>query len=262
MLNLKSLIKPLAFSVAIILGGNVYAKSESQPHTRGELHPILKQLDLNDEQRQDIRQLLKQHEADRSVYRQNPQDKNQALRALIQSASWDQDAVMTELENRQATHGEHMWQKIQSQHQIWLTLTDVQQTQFLSLLAQQDDSKRGERHLHRGLKKLDLTERQWVQVENVRSKVETYISEHKVAQQKFRQALTKLIGKQELSHNDWLVLQSNYQQDWLTHGIFRAENKHALWVLLTPEQQKKWQLMQQCTEQKMHKNKSKRHLSH
>ncbi|MFT6896906.1 MAG: Spy/CpxP family protein refolding chaperone [Paraglaciecola sp.] len=262
MLSLKSLIKPLAFSVAIILGGNVYAKSESQPHTRGGLHQILKQLDLNDQQRQDIRQLLKQHKADRSVYRQHPQEKNQALRTLIQSTSWDQDAVMTELENRQATHSEHMWQKVQSQHQIWLTLTPLQQQQFLSLLAQQDDDKRGDRHLHRRLKKLDLTEQQWAQVESNRSKMQTYITEHKAAQQKFRQALTELIGKEELSHNDWLVLQSNYLQDWLAHGMFRAENEHALWVLLAPGQQKKWQLMQQRTEQEMHKHKSKHHSSH
>jgi Spy/CpxP family protein refolding chaperone len=254
MLNLKSLIKPLAFSVAIILGTNVYAKSESRPHTRGGLHQILKQLDLNDEQRQDIRQLLKQHKGDMSVYRQNPQDKNQALRALIQSTTWDQGAVMTELENRQAADNEHRWQKIQSQHQIWLTLSPLQQQQFLSLLTQQNDEKRGKRHLHRRLKKLNLTEQQWTQVESNRAKMKAYITEHKAAQQKFRQALTELIGKEELSHNDWLVLQSNYQQDWLDHAMFRAENEHALWVLLTPEQQIKWQLMQQRTEHKMHKH--------
>lgn len=253
MLSLKSLLNPLALSLTMILSTHVWAKP--QHHPDGGLHQILKQLDLNEQQRQDIRQLLKQNRADKSLYREDVKNHDQELRSLIQSETWDQAEVKAALKETREANSDHMWQKVQRTHQIWLALTPTQQQQFLQWLAQQDDKKDDLRHVHKRLENLNLTEQQWAQVADNRGKMTAYLTEHKAAQQTFRQSLSELIGAQELSHHDWQILQNTHQQEWLAHAMFKAQNAQTQWTSLTPEQQNKWQLMHERAELKMHKHK-------
>ncbi|MGY0640175.1 MAG: Spy/CpxP family protein refolding chaperone, partial [Paraglaciecola chathamensis] len=134
MRTLKSLFTPIAVSIAIILAQPSASAKPPEHKAQISLRHFLKQVDLTDSQRQDVRLLMQQNRATKNTYQPDQESTREAVRNLIQTDEWHEADISSALEAELHLQAQLMWLNIQTQHQIWLTLNEAQKAQILTEL--------------------------------------------------------------------------------------------------------------------------------
>ncbi|GAC32542.1 Spy/CpxP family protein refolding chaperone [Paraglaciecola polaris] len=252
MLTLKLISKPIALSLALLA---IQASVTAHPRLHNDainMHSVLKNLDLTTTQRQDIRLLRQQQHADNATLMQDMRVSREAVRLLIQSNIWNENEIRTALKQEQELASQLLWQYIQGQHKIWLTLDDTQKQTFVQTLTDKSQFERpsgpkGKRDDR--FDALGLTEKQRVVLANQNQEERSDREQNKTRHLVFEKRILALITNEDLAQSDWLALQQETFEDKLENGLNRAKKKYEFWQLLTPEQQAK---MQAKTKQKAH----------
>lgn len=251
--NLKTWVKPLAITLSLAISSVAIANPDQRPdsHQHNPIRQILSQLDLSTEQRQDVKQLLRQSRADTNLIAADLQSVKSDLHRLIHTTDWNQAAVETALLQNQQTLASLGHQKASTMHQIWLLLSDQQKAQF-SQLVDSKDSRMGDRgdkkSRHKNLEpgqigapklfeSLDLSEDQRAAIKSIRQK--NLSSESNQALVNFREAERALIASGNFNDDSYQALQAEYQAAHLQHALAMAKTRHEIWNVLTPEQQAK-----------------------
>ena len=98
MRTLKSLFTPIAVSIAIILAQPSASAKPPEHKAQISLRHFLKQVDLTDSQRQDVRLLMQQNRATKNTYQPDQESTREALRNLIQTDEWHEADISSALE--------------------------------------------------------------------------------------------------------------------------------------------------------------------
>lgn len=130
------------------------AKSNSEGKQRGG-HPamkMMKQLDLSDEQKAQVKEIMQQHKP------KADQEQRQAMyhqrMEIITAASFDQEAAQALIDIQQAKHQTRMLNMLQAQQQIYQVLTPEQQQKYQELSAKKMEKQ--QKRMQKGDKKAQL----------------------------------------------------------------------------------------------------------
>jgi Spy/CpxP family protein refolding chaperone len=225
-------------SLSLAFAPNAFADKDHHPR-KNEMRQLFKQLDLTQTQVQDVRQLMKQGHDDQDVIRQDMRQISKQLTALIQSSTWDQQAVETVLLQRINLTSQIGWQKASKKNQVWQLLTPEQQTEFARLTEQaKGKTKEGKgRRASKFLDSLELSDEQAAKIELIKADSKAHSTDYKTLHQEFRQAQQSLIQSTSLSESDWQTLALKYQDDKLAMALAKAQSRHNIWNVLNAEQQ-------------------------
>jgi len=246
------ILTALSFGLALAFSPLTQAKAH-EGDRQGPIKHMLAQLDLTQAQRQDIREVLKQGFEDGSVNGDDRQEMFAQLMPLIHSQSWDEQAVLSVLNENQQLMADMGLKKATAMHQIWLVLTLEQQAKFAELADERpgpkgknkEDKKQGERGRGfehgpadgRIFKGLDLTDEQQAKVKSILSETKADAKATRGEDDSFRQAERKLIASHDFSASAYQALQASYQNQRLQQGLLMAKSRHDMWNVLSPEQQ-------------------------
>ena len=238
MLKFNKILAPLAVSLSLAFAPTAFADKDHHPR-KNEMRQLLKQLDLTQTQVQDVRQLMKQGQDDKDVYRQDMREISKQLTALIQSSTWDQQAVEAVLLKHMNLTSQIGWQKASKKNQVWQLLTSQQQTEFAQLTSQaKGKMKEGKgRKSSKFFNRLDLSDEQAAKIDIIKTDFNAQSSNFKAQHQAFRQAQQSLIQSANLNKSDWQALAVKYQDDKLAMALAKAQNRHNIWNVLNAEQQ-------------------------
>lgn len=235
--------------IALLSVGSISAAPQKEG--RNGLKPLLKQLDLTEEQRQDLRQMMKENKAEMELVGQERGAFRQQLMLLIHTDTFDQTAVQALLENNQQSRAQKRLQKAQNQHKLFHSLTENQQDKFVSLLVNTKGNSRGNRN-NKMFKRLGLSDQQKASIKQIKVSYKATKESAKETLRARRQAEFNLIKADLFDTNAWQTLQNQYQQSVLQIALKKAEMRNQVWNQLSDEQQLK------ATE-RMSKIKQKRH---
>ena len=242
MRTMKLLFSPIAISLAIFLT-QAPAKAHPVEHNGpGYLYHILKQLELSDSQRQDLRLLLKQKHADNATLEQDMHTNREALRILEQSTVWNENDIRSLIAQSLPLRAELMWQNLQIQHQLWLTLDTTQKQSFINKLSEKTlpDKPAGRKNNQgRRFEALALTDQQEALLVAQHEIEKANREKNKASHIVFKERMLALISRDELVKSDWLALAQEAKNSQLENAIRQAKNKYDFWNMLTPEQQLK-----------------------
>lgn len=260
MRTLKSLFTPIAVSIAIILAQPSASAKPPEHKAQISLRHFLKQVDLTDSQRQDVRLLMQQNRATKNTYQPDQESTREAVRNLIQTDEWHEADISSALEAELHLQAQLMWLNIQTHHQIWLTLNEAQKAQILTelnitsedalgenahneLKQQNEERRQGkrERHQEQRQKKLiaalNLTDAQQALLVSQRAAEKADREAHKPVQQTLKAEFIGLVTAENLNESDWIALQAQTQTSRFEHAFTRAKNQYTFWNSLSSEQQ-------------------------
>lgn len=255
---LKTLISPMALALSLVIASPSIANPEhGRNHENNPIRHILGKLDLSQEQRQDVKQILKQSRADAGLVAEDRKQARSDLMNLIHAASWDETAVETALMQNQQTKASLDLEKASTIHQIWLLLSDEQKTKFAQLADNKPDGKRGNKEDKANLKdraqdheksrgenkdhfkQLALTDKQKTAIKTIKQQAKAQTEQNKEQQKAYRQAERVLIASTTFNESAYQTLQAQYQDEHLQHALLMAKTRHEIWSVLSAEQQAK-----------------------
>ncbi|GAB3013368.1 Spy/CpxP family protein refolding chaperone [Bowmanella dokdonensis] len=231
---MKSLQKSLmALTLGLILVGPAQAHPPQDPEG---IHKVLEQLDLSRQQRQDIRQLLKQQRAQRQALKPDRQAEHQAISQLVQAQSWDPDQATLLLQRTQQDRRQAMWQKALLQQQIWNLLNAGQQQAWQAQV--QSLAPRTSRQVHREhmIDRLKLNDDQQQALAALQAEQEVQRQQKQANHLAFRTAQLALLQQGEFSEASWNALYSRHEDGFLSSAVQELAFRHQFYQLLNDEQ--------------------------
>lgn len=231
------MIKQSAIILMSLLALGSTAAMANHQHKNG-LKPILKQLDLSQEQRQDLRQLLRESKGDMQSVSQDMKAFRQNMLLLVQADTYDQDAVTSLLEENQEVRTQKRLRKAQKQHLLFQSLTPEQQDKFVSLIAAKTDTKRHNK-ANKMYRRLGLTDQQKGNIKQIKSAFKATRSEAIDTLKQRKQAELALVRSAQFDAKAWLALQQQYRSTEIDIAEQRAAVRNQVWNQLTLEQQQK-----------------------
>lgn len=221
------------------------------------LRAMLKQLDLTEQQRHNVRLNMQKTRLEAKIYRQDMRSIKEQLNAVIRSAQWDESLASQLIQQKQNIHAKVALTRASSKHTLWNTLNDEQQQQ-LDELTQERKGKRTRPSPMRRFGPLNLSEQQKTDVEAL---IETQIQlrqSMKSEMTAYKQSQRALIKSDEFDQGAWLASFNQMQQNQLNIAIAGAHTRHKIWNLLDEQQQAKLTKM----EKKRAKRAQKRRQRH
>jgi len=106
---------------------------------------------------------------------------------------------------------------------------------------QHESGPQMKRHFKKMAKYLELTEEQKTQMKAIRAEAKTQRSEFKESMSGFHQQVKALMQAETFDEQAFSVLQSQYQGNFQHMALIKAKTKHAMFQVLTSEQQEKMQ---------------------
>jgi Spy/CpxP family protein refolding chaperone len=209
---------------------------------------ILSRLELSDNQGQEIQLMIEQNRSTLGSFK----DDRDMLRNLIQSKVWNETEVSQAIKAQQYLHTQLMWLNIQTQHQIWETLSPTQQSIFLAELNAQDDNakrtkvRNNERRQMRPEKRfaaLNLTDEQNALLQEQHTVDRAFKEKNKDVRKTFKTQLISIITSENLDESKWIALQEKTSKKRFEQTFAKAKNQHAFWNTLSREQQQTLQNM-------------------
>ena len=246
--EMKAMYKSLlTLTVSALITFGASAGHHPGPHHQMAL---LKQLDLSREQRQDVRQLMRQGRQDVAVYREDLRAVRQQMQALIKAESWDEAAVKDLLEERQPLMAQLALTRANKKHQVWQVLSDEQQAEFEALMQDREPREFSDRQ-QKMLERLDLSDAQQQQIDQIRTENAANKAAFRQLRQDLKQAEAELIKADSFDQDAWQGLRAEYQQVFADYALKGLYARHQVWQVLSDEQQAE-------AEQRMQKRKHKR----
>ena len=130
MLNISKTTIGAAVLSALLLSTSAFAKHGGERgegfHGKPPMHHFAKALDLTDTQKEQIKQILESAKASKKDNKQSMHDYHVALRSLIESDAYSDEAVKALYLQYQTTFTEQQVQRASIEHQINAVLTAEQ----------------------------------------------------------------------------------------------------------------------------------------
>lgn len=196
---------------------------------------ILKQLDLDMIQRQDLRQMLRQRKHDSKPLRTDLRSLQRQIHSVLQQESLDNEQLLALLKERQALGSIQALRRAEKHHELWSILNDAQRDKFVALC----DARmmREPPGLLSRLDRLDLSPDQQDTLAQLESQV---ITKRAAILSNIRAAKRRehaLIRTVTFSQQQWQAVYDEHAQDLLDLALLTARTKHQVWHILNASQQ-------------------------
>jgi len=94
--------------------------------------------------------------------------------------------------------------------------------------------------MKRMIKVLSLSEQQQAQIKAIKSQAKEQDKNFHASMRQFRQEVKALVHAETFDEHAFTALQGSYQASFAQAGLAKAKTKHAIFNILTTEQQQKW----------------------
>lgn len=214
-----------------------------------QMKKILKQLNLNDQQRSQVRTLIKQSKADAQTIRQDLKLLNQQLKSAIQAQYWNEEVVKTLILQKQAARQELALTRATSQHIMWNQLDNQQQEKFETLVDSRQNRQRNKSAMRR-FEPLNLSDEQYVEIEALINRQKAQSEEKRKLTKPFKMQQKELVQSTDFDQQAWLTSHQAMQNMQTEVAIDLAQTRHKIWNILDAEQQSTLQDMTEKRQQK------------
>lgn len=256
---MKHLLSVLLTSLSLIM----VAPADAQDTDTGKQrkHPIMKvllQLDLNQQQKEDIKQILQNGRDDMEIYKEDVKELQRALRELTYADTWDEEEVKEAIASRSALKQDIQYSRARAHHSIWLLLSTEQQQELNSITAKRDDKdadnnerkNRKMRAWERIAPRLNLSDEQAVAIAQIR---EQFIEENegfRALSKTHRQQERDIIRADEFNQDAWLALYAEHQQPMLDNAFSKVSMQHQIYLVLDDAQREKMRKLERFMKSK------------
>lgn len=239
----------VAMSIIAAFGAATVHAHDRQNHP---MRAVLKQLDLTEQQRQNVRINMQKTRLEAKIYRQDMKAVKEQLSAVIRSSQWDEQLASQLIQQKQDIHANVALTRASSKHNLWHTLDGAQQQKFDELV-QDKKSKRGQRKAMRRFGPLNLSEQQKSDIEALFAAQKEQRLSMKPEMKSFKQSQALLIKGEEFDQDAWLDAFKQMQQTQLTLAVANAHTRHQIWNLLDEDQKAKLVKMEKKRAKKANK---------
>ncbi|MBL4765393.1 MAG: Spy/CpxP family protein refolding chaperone [Colwellia sp.] len=112
---------------------------------------------------------------------------------------------------------------------------------FNAPIEHQGHKHQGSKHkMKRMAKALSLSEQQQVQIKAIKKQAKEQHKSLRASMAEFKIAEQKLLQRESFSEQEYSILHNTYQAVFAQVALIRAKTKHAVFNVLTAEQQLKW----------------------
>ncbi len=239
-------------TAALITSLPVIAHNAEQP----PMKKILRQLDLTDQQRAQVRNLMQEVRSDAQTVHQDQALIKEQLKNAIQAQNWNEEVVTALILQKQTAKEKLALTRAVSQNTLWNQLDDQQQEKFESLVDKRQKRDRNRAPLRR-FEPLNLSQEQYSEIEALINRQKEQITEQQKVSKPFRKQQVELIQADDFNQQAWLASHQTMQSMQLELAVNVAHTRHKIWNILTPDQQLKMQEVAQKRQQKIEDKKRK-----
>ncbi|GAA0858771.1 Spy/CpxP family protein refolding chaperone [Aliiglaciecola litoralis] len=244
----------------------LFSAAGASAHSRHEqpIRAMLQQLDLDQQQRQDLRALMQQSKQDRQVFKIDLKSLKQQMDEVIRADQWDQQRATTIIQQKQHIDAQLALSRANNKHTIWNTLSADQQQQFDTLVLEQRQQKQDKRARDpmKRFARLNLSDEQHSQISAL---IEAQRSQRQLSKanlSQFRQQQAQLIKNDEFDQTSWLASYQQMQQNQMELAVSVAHARHQIWNTLDQQQQAKMLKMENKRKHKQDKKRDRNRQHH
>ncbi len=234
----------------ISMNVNVIAKPHDgmQPNEKAGLHmmKIYKQLELTREQRQTIRNIIKQSREDNSVYKGEGNNIKHQMKALMSLPVWDEELARQTLLEQLNAKREIDINRAEAEHAIYQSLTEEQIEKLTAIKAQQKENRENQQALRfeRLTKVLKLSESQqatWIEIHERTKAANKSLAASRL---QFQTHKRNLLQAQNFNEGEFRDLLDAQQAMMIEQGLLMIKARFDTKALLTEAQLAKMQKIQ------------------
>lgn len=226
----------LSVSLLFIATPN-FAKHGHRGADLGGLREIIRELDIDSEQKQDIKQLARQFRADVRVFRSDLREFKRSLHDLAEAEVIDEEAINQLIADNQAIRQEVGLLRARLKHDVWNLFTEEQQAEASAILNDREPREINEERLLDRLEELEFSDEQLSQAQAILDQAQEDLAPVIENIESFKEAERELITSDTFSDEAWLALfeanSENFQQAQFIRITVVAQIKN----LATEEQQ-------------------------
>jgi protein CpxP len=212
----------------------------------GDAMRVLKQLDLSEQQKLDIKAIMQETREDNSVFDGDKQEIMLQMRDLMNMPSWDAQTAR-QLISAQIEQGKDIQlNRAEARHQIYSLLTNEQKAELASKAdkpknkkGKQKGKKRAAKMKSRMAKALALTDEQQAQLKSIDAEAKAVKDSFKPVMKAHREQIKALVQADVFDADAWLALQTSFMPEFVEHRVLLAESKYNKKAVLTEEQSTK-----------------------
>ncbi|GEM_PF-4709800 len=196
-------------------------------------------LDLSNEQKQDIREIMRQMRQDNAIYAGEKQDTHNQMQQLMSLPEWDEavaeQLLSTSIDTRLVLETNRAF----ARHQVANLLDEDQLTEIESRWNDGEMRDRREHMERKMARRLNLTDEQQSQAADIMSRQKALLAAYEDQLKEHRMAEKALIRADEFDRDAYVALNDAFKQTQLEIALLRAKTRYDMAQILTDEQREK-----------------------
>lgn len=216
---------------------------------------MFKQLDLDAEQKQQIKQIVSTSKENAKLYIADRMSFKEQVDILMSKPSWDASLAQSIVSEAQSFALQRAVERARTKHQMFQVLTPEQQIKFNELRsakidgeksAEKGNKKKGKRAKKGNLlskkmsKKLDLSDEQTQQIKQIKSESRQELVSLKEANSDFRTAMKAIIQADSFDEQALINLFQSNQANLQAKRLIQMEARYNMLAVLTEAQRAKF----------------------
>lgn len=254
---MKKLLFPVIMSLSVsMLASSVYA---APPHSKHRAERIFSALELSQQQKQDVAEIMRQLRQDNSVYAGERMLGKQQMRELLQMPEWDPDYARQLITQNMSSRQTVELNRATAQHAAIQVLTDEQKTQLAQIDREEIREQGKEKFLAQLERRLDLDSAQSQQMTTIMQQQASALAAYKGEIEAHRAAEKTLIQSDTFDQEAYLQLNQEFASTVIEMEMIKAKSRYDMFHILTPEQRQVMAEMQGPKGEGKNKGKRKGH---
>jgi Spy/CpxP family protein refolding chaperone len=226
----------LAMSLVSLYAPQSSAHDNRQKDAQQHEFRMLKSLDLNQTQKQDIKQIMKQTKQNNGAYMAGKHAQQAQLRALLTQESWDAETAKDLIEQSLPQSTQMQLNRAIARNQSYQVLNDEQKAELIRKQNKGAAKERKNRDLPRMAKGLELSEEQRSTMKDIQQSLRAKNAPLKATMQDYKQAQQVLVLADSFDQEAWLALQVSMQPTLVTVQLNQLEARFQMRSILNQEQ--------------------------
>jgi Spy/CpxP family protein refolding chaperone len=225
-----------------VFSSSIQAQEFGFNHRGKHIKQMLRGLDLTAEQRQDIKQIVREARQEAKLYKEDIKLAKQETRDLVQQPDFDQQGAEGVITTNAVVKMQLAQKRAETRHEIWTLLTEEQQQKWQDRIDNRAEKEPREFNSERQAKffeRLDFTDAQIEQATQIREQARASTQELKSKRKAFKQAEFDIITADEFSVEAWQALHAQYADDFAQGQLIALETRNQMFNLMTEEQRQK-----------------------
>lgn len=226
------------------LSTGLQAQEMGFKHQGYQIKRLLRGLDLTVEQRQDVKQIIRETRQEAKLYKEDMKLARQDVKSIVQQPEFDQQAAESAIAANADVKMQLAQDRAETQHQIWVLLTAEQQQKWqdrVDARAEKEPREFNEERQLRFFERLDFTDEQISQATQIREQAFANSQALREKRRAFKQAEFAIITADEFSVDAWQALHAQYADDFHQGQLLMLETRSQMFNLMTEEQRQKAQ---------------------